>query len=105
VPPDKLGLFLEKVGRAVCPGGQMFMVDSRASETSTARDHTRYQADSLYHTCKLNDGREFTVVKVFYQPEHLQAKLAQVGFDARASITDNYFIYAQGVRLEQQTLN
>ena len=33
---------------------------------------------------KLNDGRDFRVVKVFHEPEALHARLAALGFDARS---------------------
>ena len=42
---------------------------------------------------KLNDGREFRVVKVFYAPEALQERLARSGWHAVVEQTPNFFLY------------
>lgn len=98
VPPDKLDPFLAKVARAARPGGRLFIVDSRRANYSSAADHAAYEPESIYHERKLNDGRKFTIYKIFYEPEALREKLAAFGFDADVRTTDNYFIYASGTR-------
>lgn len=98
VPPDKLDSFLTAVSRAVKPGGRLFIVDSRPADTSSAKNHQAYEAESILHVRKLNDGREFTIYKIFYEPELLRGKLAAFGFDADVRVTDNYFIYATATR-------
>lgn len=97
VPPEKLRPFLNKVQRATRPGGRIFMVDSRADPTSTAKDHV-LQTESTLMPRTLNDGRQFTVVKVFYEPESLRQELQAAGFEAQVAVTERYFIYAQGTR-------
>ncbi len=99
VPPERLDNFLAKVYRAVCPGGRMFMVDSRLTQTSTANDRPIAEHDEPYQIRKLNDGREFKIVKVFYEPQNLRGKLAEAGFQADVNVTENYFIYATGAKL------
>ena len=47
---------------------------------------------------KLNDGQEFKIVKIFYQPDVLQKKLTEFGFRTEVRVTENYFIYANGIR-------
>lgn len=98
VPPEKLDSFLKTVYDATKPSGRVFIVDSRPSPGSSASNHQPFEADSIYHRRKLNDGREFKIYKVFYEPDALQAKLKSIGFDADVYITDNYFIYANAVK-------
>ncbi|ARV61116.1 SAM-dependent methyltransferase [Nostocales cyanobacterium HT-58-2] len=98
VPPTLVDSFLTKVYKSVCVGGQVFIIDSRFDLTSTAKNHILENDGNIYISRKLNDGQEFTIVKIFYQPEELQDKLAQVGFHADVKVTDNYFIYAKGTK-------
>lgn len=98
VPPDKFDSFMDTVRRATKPGGSIFMIDSRPDQTSTAHDHQAYQPEDIYHTRKLNDGREFNIVKVFYQPDMLEYKLAAHGFEAKMQQTERYFWYARGTK-------
>jgi ubiquinone/menaquinone biosynthesis C-methylase UbiE len=98
VPPEHLNYFLDKVSRAVRRGGQLFMVDSRPDQTSTAKDKPIQMDSNAYQVRKLNDGREFRIVKVFYEQDDLSAKFADAGFDAIVKTTQNYFIYAVGTK-------
>ncbi len=100
VPPDRLDAFLAQVAAATRPGGQVFIVDSRRIATSTAIDHAPYDPEDIHHVRKLNDGREFTIYKIFYEPNSLRAKLAEFGFEAEAQFSPNYFIYAHGRRTD-----
>ncbi len=99
VPPEKLDGFLETVKQATKAGGQVFMVDSLRDKTrtSSASNHADYDPESIYHTRKLNDGQEYTIVKMFYD-ESLVAKLAEHGFTAEYHISGDYFWWASGVR-------
>ncbi len=99
VPPEKLDTFLETVRRATKVGGKVFMVDSLRDQTrtSTASNHADYDPESVYHTRKLNDGQEYTIVKVFYD-EALVAKLAEHGFAATYHTSGDYFWWAVGVK-------
>ncbi|MAS36896.1 MAG: SAM-dependent methyltransferase [Anaerolineaceae bacterium] len=98
VPPDKLMDFLQKVARAVRPGGHLFIVDSRRAIASSAKDHIPYADTDVFHTRKLNDGSEYVIYKVFYEPQSLRHKLSRVGFEADVSETGHYFLYAHAIR-------
>ncbi len=100
VPPEKLDGFLETVGQATKTGGQVYMVDSLRdqSRTSSAANHVAYNPESIYHTRKLNDGQEFTIVKMFYD-ESLVAKLAEHGFKATYHTSGEYFWWANGTKV------
>lgn len=96
VPPNLLDSFLSKVNQSVSIGGQIFIIDSRFESTSTAKNHILADDGNIYKSRKLNNGQEFQIVKIFYQPDELQNQLKQAGFQAEVRITDNYFIYAYG---------
>ena len=98
VPPEYLDAFLDKIARAIRPGGRLFLVDSRPAPTSSARDHTLPDAQAFTHARQLNDGRQFVIVKVFYDPAMLRARLLRAGLDAAPQTTDTYFLYASGTR-------
>ena len=99
VPPEKLDGFLDMVRKATKVGGQVFMLDSLRDKTrtSTASNHADYDPGSIYHTRKLNDGQEYTIVKMFYD-DKLVAKLAQHGFTAQYHTSGDYFWWAVGVK-------
>lgn len=98
VPPEKVDSFLEKVRRAVRAGGKLFIVDSVFESTSTAKDHILADKHQNWQTRKLDDGREFKVVKVFYEPEVLARKLSGFGFDGVAAQSGKYFVRANAIK-------
>src|SRR5205814_700013 len=63
VPLDRLDAFLHTVAQATRPGGTIFFADSLRKEISTAADHQLPGEDQQIMTRKLNDGREFRIVK------------------------------------------
>lgn len=82
VPPELLDSFLAKVYKSVRVGGKLFIIDSRFEPTSTAKNHVLIHDSNIYIKRKLNDGQEFQIVKIFYQPEQLLDKLTQARFNA-----------------------
>ena len=97
VPPETLAAFLQKVARAARPGGQVFMVDSRRHPLSGAKGTLKIE-DEIYHTRQLNDGREFTIIKIYYEPDDLARHFDAAGFDLTARATAQFLVYAQGKR-------
>ncbi len=98
VPADRLDGFSGRRQRAVKPGGHVFLIDSRHEPTSTAKDSPLRDDEHIFRTRKLNDGSEFKVVKVFYEPDDLRHHLSRAGFGADVQTTDHYFIYASGIK-------
>ncbi len=96
VPPDLLQPFLQTVYTATAVGGTVFMIDSRRETSSTASNHILPEQGDIYGVRKLNDGREFKIVKIFYDPAPLRQALGAAGFDVEVHTTDSYFIYAVG---------
>ncbi|MGH2442824.1 MAG: class I SAM-dependent methyltransferase [Chloroflexota bacterium] len=96
VPEDRFAAFWDTVARCLRPGGRLFFVDSLRAETSTAVDHQLGSEDSTLTTRRLNDGQEFRIVKIFYVPEELQARLASLGWEITVRSTPRYFVYGHG---------
>jgi SAM-dependent methyltransferase len=96
VPPQRFEPFWHMVARSLKPGGRVFFVDSRHNATSTAHDHRSGDAEAGTVVRRLNDGREFEIVKIFYAREDLLARLGQMGWQARVNETPRYFLYGEG---------
>ena len=98
VPESHFAGFWEMVRRALKPGGRAFLIDSRYDPTTTARDHSLGGRDMTTMTRRLNDGRAFEIVKIFYEPARLESQLQSLGWRARAAVTPRYFLYGQAER-------
>ena len=93
VPPERLELFWNTVHAALAPGGRVFFVDTLYDETSTAKDHQLEGPDAHAVTRRLNDGREYRIVKVFYRPDDLARQLTDWGWQVHIVQTPTYFYY------------
>jgi SAM-dependent methyltransferase len=98
VPDDRFAAFWASVARALRPGGRVFVIDSARSERSKARDHVMPDSSSSVERRRLDDGREFEVVKRYYEGDELTAQLAALGWACDAESTGEFFIYATAVR-------
>jgi demethylmenaquinone methyltransferase/2-methoxy-6-polyprenyl-1,4-benzoquinol methylase len=91
VPRARLDAFLAIVRRWLTPGGLFAFIDSLPDPQSSAADHPT-PADDL-SVRRLDDGREFTVVKVYYQPAELEDALGRAGFrHAHVTRTGRFFL-------------
>ena len=96
VPPERFAAFWETVRSCLAPRGRVFFVDSRHETTSTALDHRLPDKSATVSRRRLNDGREFQVYKIFYEPAELTCRLLNLGWDIEVCQTDHYFIYGHG---------
>jgi SAM-dependent methyltransferase len=94
VPRERLVAFLGVVRRWLAPGGTFAFIDSRPDPQSSAADHPSPADDRSVR--RLDDGREFTIVKVYYEPSELEAALREAGFDA-AEVTTTGRFFLTGV--------
>ena len=94
VPRPRLAAFLGLCRRWLRPGGLFAFIDSRRDPQSSATDH-RAPADDVSHR-RLNDGREFTIPKIFYEPAELEAALLRTGFaQAEVTTTPRFFLLGE----------
>ena len=97
VPPDALDGFLEMVRRAVKPGGQIAILDQGApsdSDRAIARDE-------IYAQRPLEDGRQFMIVKVFYDLDTLRNRLERLGFEISIrKVADTFFFLVAKEKLD-----
>ena len=93
VPHARFDALWAMVRRALAPNGFAYIIDSAHDQTSTAVDHPPPDRQAGVVTRKLDDGREYRIVKVFWTPEALTARLAASGFSADLQSTARYFVY------------
>ena len=98
VPADRFASFWETVAAALKPGGRVFFIDSARTERSTAADHVLPVGDADTMTRRLDDGREFQIVKRFYDPAGLSQALSDLGWQTQVATTTEFFIYGTAVR-------
>lgn len=89
VPRHRLGDFLALARRWLRPGGSFAFIDSLFDPQSSAVDHPLPAGDRSIR--RLDDGREFDIVKVYYQPDELQAALVSAGFGPVSVTTTGRF--------------
>jgi SAM-dependent methyltransferase len=78
------------------PGGRLAIIDSLPDPQSGAADHPAPTGDLAVR--RLEDGREFTIVKVHRSVEETHAALAAAGFEAiEVSTTGRFFILATAI--------
>ena len=97
VPADKLTAFLDAVNAALKPGGRLFIVDSRAPDLATSHSGTEDVGKDLQKRV-LKDGRRFDIVKIYFEPAALSEILRRHGFAIEAATTEDFFLYADGVK-------
>jgi SAM-dependent methyltransferase len=95
VPSARLAAFLALGRRWLKPGGQIAFVDSLADPASGASDHAEPAHGRAVR--RLDDGREFTIVKVFYAPDELAEALMMAGFEGvEITTTGRFFLLGSG---------
>ena len=83
--------FLALARRWLKPGGVFAFIDSRPDPQSGATDHPTPADDTSVR--RLDDGREFTIVKVYREPAELEAALRAAGFaTAEVTTTGRFFV-------------
>jgi demethylmenaquinone methyltransferase/2-methoxy-6-polyprenyl-1,4-benzoquinol methylase len=92
VPSSRFDAFWAMLARALRPGGRVFFVDSLLTQESTARDHEPIDDSGIVRR-KLNDGREFDIVKIFHEPTGLEPRLAALGWRGYVRSSGQFFVY------------
>jgi SAM-dependent methyltransferase len=86
VPPARFEEFWALVRRALRPGGRVFFADN-------LRPAPGPPAGATVERRRLNDGREFDIVKVYHDPPALERRLAALGWHATVTTTPRFFIH------------
>lgn len=95
VPEERFAEFWERVGGWLRPGGRVFFVDSGWGRAHRA--HAAVEPGSPTELRRLADGREFRIVKHYYDPQELERRLGALGFRITVSTTgDGSIIYGAG---------
>lgn len=98
VPAQRFAGFWQMVANALTANGRVFLIDSRHIESSTARDHRLAPAETQIQERRLNDGRTYQIVKIFYEPAQLDVELRQLGWQSTIKTTSTYFLYGSVLR-------
>jgi demethylmenaquinone methyltransferase/2-methoxy-6-polyprenyl-1,4-benzoquinol methylase len=84
VPEERFDGFWRRVRAALRPGGRVFLVDSGGVDPAQ-RDPGRGELQER----RLSDGRTFTIVKRYWSPEGLAARVRGLGFELDLRRTAN----------------
>lgn len=107
VPPERFDEFWELVASALGPGGRVFFVDNAHPEDIPAElasrlapharrvDPAAADRGPIVTRRSLGDGRTYDVVKVYWRPAELTARLSELGWDATASTTEWAFLHGE----------
>lgn len=85
VPQMQLAVFLERVKRALKPNGQIFILDEPRDTKNVIPTVDNTQARTL------NDGRTFTIVKEYYDPQELSERIKGYGFERMEIVRGDFF--------------
>ena len=93
VPDERAQSFWEKIKRSLASDGRVYLVDSARSQRASARDHVLQAPHEEMMLRRLADGREYHIVKHWFQADALQRRLAQFGWDSDIRTTSEFFVY------------
>jgi demethylmenaquinone methyltransferase/2-methoxy-6-polyprenyl-1,4-benzoquinol methylase len=95
IPPGRLAPFFARLALWLKPGGRVFLCDDVAGVESRASNPGASVEDGpeFAHRRRLQDGREYTIVKVVFTPGGLRDQLDALGWDADVRSTGEEFVY------------
>jgi demethylmenaquinone methyltransferase/2-methoxy-6-polyprenyl-1,4-benzoquinol methylase len=100
VPRDRFIEFWDLVAAALKPGGRVFFIDEAAYDGGDGYE-AMLDGGRGAAVRRLDDGREFRMVKVYYKPEELQQELATLGWDARVELNGARIYHGKVRRSEE----
>ena len=97
VPPDRLAAFLGLLDDCLAEGGRCFFVDNLVA-SDAPQPQTEAERAGPTATRRLNDGRAYQIVKIFYRPEQLAERHTAHGWRSHVRATRTYFVYGTASR-------
>jgi len=97
VPPDRVDPFLSAAAQAVKPGGTLCIID----EPAGGQQLSGPTGEDSRQSRTLLDGRTYTIIKEYYDPLAIKAKLEQRGFAAIKVRQSDYFFMLTATRKER----
>jgi demethylmenaquinone methyltransferase/2-methoxy-6-polyprenyl-1,4-benzoquinol methylase len=94
VPPTAFEQFWTLVRECLSPDGRVAFVDE--DDRGAALEDVRLVGGVPAARRTLSDGRQFDIVKVYWDPADLQARLAELSFDIRIRRVGETFMYGVG---------
>jgi trans-aconitate methyltransferase len=105
VPAPRFEWFWGLVDSALAPKGRVFFIDNYRkklpdlAEATNVRSFLQRAGEREGEVVRrLNDGREFRAVKIYYEPDELTQRLANLGWVANVSATDWFLYYGRATR-------
>jgi SAM-dependent methyltransferase len=86
VPPARFAAFWSRVAAALAPGGRVGFVDDSEDGLMEERVLPDQATPTVWR--RLRDGSDHRVVKVYYSPAELEARLAELGWTASVHESD-----------------
>jgi RimJ/RimL family protein N-acetyltransferase/SAM-dependent methyltransferase len=93
VPPDRFRAFFARLASWLEPGAELFLVDDVVGPDRPYSGDAVEGGPAFAHRRRLADGREYVIVKCFYEPKGLVAALDDAGWDADIMTSGVYFLY------------
>jgi SAM-dependent methyltransferase len=93
IPPSMFAGFWQDLRRWLAPGGSVFFCDDAAGSERPFSGERIEDAPGFALKLGLSDGREFTIVKIFYEAGELTGMLGAFGWDTDIGTTGRLFIH------------
>jgi hypothetical protein len=77
----------------------LFFIDSQNYRSGTSRQQDVTTSEDVQKRV-LNDGSEFEIIKIYYDPATLTQTLRDHHFSLTVQATPSYFIYADGKKVD-----
>ncbi|MFQ5947258.1 MAG: class I SAM-dependent methyltransferase [Acidimicrobiia bacterium] len=99
VPEGLFDPFWRRLGSFLKPEGRVFFIDERIPGGWRRALFPTEEVESGTALRRLGDGREFRIVKVFYEPDDLNRRLRGLGWDVEVNATGRWLYYGRGRRV------
>jgi SAM-dependent methyltransferase len=92
IPPERFVEFWERLRGWLVPRGRVFLCDDLAGPDRPRSGDAVADGPAFSSWRRLDDGRRFRIVKIFYSPESLTAELDRAGWEADLTTTGTEFV-------------